>query len=111
MKDIINFKDFEKLDIRIGEIKSAEKVEGADRLLLFKVDVGEEQLRQIISGVAEYFSDPESMIGKQVPVIVNLEPREIFGKESQGMIIYVVGDESLTTLEPGGKVILGTSVK
>jgi len=108
---MINFEDFEKLDIRIGTIKSAEKLEGADRLLVFKVDVGEENDRQIISGVAEYFSNPESLIGKQVPVLVNLEPRKIRGVESSGMILYVSDDEGLTILEPARKMVFGSKIK
>jgi len=75
----INFEDFEKLDIRVGTIKSAEKVENTDRLLVFKVDVGEESERQIVSGVAEYFIEPEVLIGRQIPVLLNLEPRKIRG--------------------------------
>lgn len=107
---MINFKDFEKLDIRIGTIKSVKKMDGADRLLIFKVDMGGEE-RQIISGVAEYFSEPEVLIGKQVPVLINLEPRKIMGHESQGMILYASGDNNLTTLEPGEEMTPGTPVK
>ncbi|MBU1557639.1 methionine--tRNA ligase subunit beta [Patescibacteria group bacterium] len=107
----IQFEDFAKLDIRIGTIKTAEKVEDADRLFVFKVDVGEENERQIISGVAEYFSEPEDLVGKQVPVLMNLEPRRIRGIESQGMILYVSDEEGLTTLEPGREMISGSVVK
>lgn len=115
---MINFEDFEKLDIRIGTIKSVEKMDGADRLLIFKVDVGEDsnsengrEERQIISGVAEYFAEPEILIGKQVPVLMNLESRKIMGHESQGMILYVSGGDELTTLEPGKEMTPGTPVK
>jgi len=106
----INFEDFAKLDIRVGTIKTAEKIDGADRLLVFKVDVGEENKRQIVSGVAEYFG-PDELVGKQVPVLMNLEPRKIMGYESQGMILYVSDDNQLTTLEPGEKVIEGAPIK
>ncbi len=107
----INFEDFTKLDIRIGVIKTAKKVEGSNRLLIFNVDVGEEEERQIISGIAEYFENPEDLIGRQVPVLMNLEPRKIMGHESQGMILYVSGKDKLTTLEPGEHISVGTSVK
>ncbi len=107
----INFEDFTKLDIRVGTIKSAEKVENADRLLVFKVDVGEEEERQIISGVAEHFSNPETLVGRQVPVIVNLEPKKIMGYESQGMILYVSDDDKLTTLEPREEISSGALIK
>ncbi len=118
----INFEDFTKLDIRIGEIKSAKKVEGADKLLQFSVDVGEENLRTIVSGVAEDFPNPKTLVGRQVPVLINLKPRTIRGVESEGMILYVSGEDFLTTLEPGKKkkcflgnfksrVVPGTPVK
>lgn len=111
MKDLINFGDFEKLDIRIGTIKTAEKVEDTDKLFVFKVDLGEENERQIISGVAEYFESPEDLVGKQVPVVINLEPRKIRGLESQGMILYVSDEDGLTTLEPNREVKSGSIVK
>ena len=99
----INFEDFTKLDIRIGTITSAKKVEGADKLLQFTVDTGEEKERQIVSGVAEHFPNIKVLVGKQVPVLINLEPRTIRGVESQGMILYISGENDLTTLEPGNK--------
>lgn len=108
---MINFEDFTKLDIHIGTVISAEKVEGADRLLRLMVDLGEETERQIVSGIAEHFPEPEVLIGRQVPVLLNLEPRTIRGVESQGMILYVVGDEKLATLEPSEKMPNGTPVK
>ncbi|VAW11712.1 Methionyl-tRNA synthetase [hydrothermal vent metagenome] len=108
---MINFEDFTKLDIRIGTIASVEKVEGADRLLRLMVDLGEEEERQIVSGIAEHFPEPEVLVGRQVPVLLNLEPRTIRGVESRGMILYVVGEEMLTTLSPGEKVENGTPVK
>lgn len=108
---MITIDDFAKLDIRIGTILSAEKVPEADRLLRFSVDVGEEAPRQILSGIAEYFSDPNELVGRQVPVIVNLAPRIIRGIESQGMILYAVGENILTTLSPAREVTSGTRVK
>ncbi len=108
---MINFEDFTKLDIRIGTIVSSEKIPEADRLLKLIVDLGEETERQIVSGIAEHFPEPEVLIGRQVPVLVNLEPRTIRGVESQGMILYVVGSDKLTTLESSEKMPKGTSVK
>jgi len=107
---MIDFKDFSKLDIRIGAIVSAERIPDTDKLLRLVVNIGEEE-RQIVSGVSEHFPDPESLVGKQVPVLINLEPREIRGVESNGMILYVVGEEKLTTLEPSENMINGASVK
>lgn len=108
---MIDFNDFAKIDIRIGEIKSVEKIPDTDKLLVFKVDVGEDFERQIVSGVAEYFENYHDLIGKQVPVVINLEPRKIRGVESQGMILYVSGDSSLVALEPSKKIQNGSTVK
>jgi methionyl-tRNA synthetase len=82
---VIQFEDFMKVEMTVGEIIEAEKVENADRLLKLKVDFGSEQ-RQIVSGIAEYFS-PEELIGKKSPFVTNLEPRKIRGEESNGMIL------------------------
>lgn len=86
VKDEIQFEDFSKIDIRIGTITAAEKVEKADRLLALTVDLGFE-VRTIVSGIAEHFS-PEEVLGKQVQVLVNLAPRKMRGIESQGMILF-----------------------
>ncbi len=100
---MINFNDFEKLDIRIGVIKTAKKVKGADKLLQFTVDVGEEEDRQIVSGIAEHFLNPNNLIGRKVPVLINLQPRTIRGVESKGMILFVLGSDGPYTLEPRGR--------
>lgn len=92
----IQYDDFAKLDLRIGTITAAEKVKKADKLLQLEVDLGFEK-RTIVSGIAQHFS-PDSLIGKQVIVVVNLAPRKMRGIESNGMI--------LTAEEPGGKLIL-----
>ena len=86
VKDEIQFEDFSKIDIRIGTITAAEKVEKADRLLALTVDLGFE-VRTIVSGIAEHFS-PMEVVGKQVQVLVNLAPRKMRGIESQGMILF-----------------------
>jgi len=110
MKEI-NYDDFAKLNIKVGKILSAEKVPEADKLIKFSVDVGEEEERTIVSGIAEHFPDPGVLVGKSVPVLVNLAPRTIRGVESQGMILYVVGEDTLSILEPVSETIPGTSVK
>ena len=88
-KDIINYFDFQKLDIRVGEIKSAVNVPGAKKLLELKVDFGIDYGEvTILSGIAEYYR-PEKLVGKKYLFIANLEPKKLFGKESQGMILAV----------------------
>ncbi|HED05538.1 MAG TPA: methionine--tRNA ligase, partial [Ignavibacteria bacterium] len=104
------YDDFAKLDIRIGTIVSAEKMEGADKLLILKIDLGEEEPRQILAGIAE-FIDPETLVGKQLPVIANLEPRTLRGYESQGMILAIGTGDGFALLHPSEKVKAGNSVK
>jgi methionyl-tRNA synthetase len=106
----ISYDDFAKLEIKIGTITSVEVVEGADRLLKLTVDVAEEELRQIVSGIREYFEDIDSLVGKQCPFLTNLEPRTIRGLESQGMILAGGIDDTFTLLHPGNKVPAGTKI-
>ena len=105
---MITYEDFAKLDIKIGTIVNAEKVEGADKLLKLQVDLGEEK-RQVVAGIAEWYS-PEDLVGKQVPVLTNLEPRKLRGVESQGMIL-AAGDRTAVLLHPDKKVSSGAKVK
>src|SRR5258708_5383848 len=109
---MIPIDDFKKLEIRVGKILSAEKVEGADRLLLLRVDFAEESPRQIVSGIAGYFPDPAVLVGKRCPFAVNLEPRTIRGHESNGMIL-AVGNENgfFSLLEASSETPPGSTVK
>ena len=91
MKDAIGFDDFTKMDLRMGTILSAQKVEKADKLLQLTVDTGLDH-RTIVSGIAEHYA-PEDIIGKTVLVLLNLEPRKIRGIESQGMILMAENEE------------------
>jgi methionyl-tRNA synthetase len=106
----ISYEEFAKLEIRIGTITAVELVEGADRLLKLSVDMGEAEPRQIVSGIREFFSDPQVLIGKQCPFLVNLEPRTIRGLESQGMILAGGEGATFTLLHPGNGVPPGTMV-
>src|SRR6185369_9229142 len=84
-KPSTTFDDFSKMDIRIGTIVAAERVPKTDKLLKLTIDTGIDQ-RTVVSGIAAYY-DPEKIIGQQVSILVNLEPRKIKGIESQGMIL------------------------
>ena len=106
---MITFDDFKKLEIRIGKIISAEKVEGADKLLKLEVDLGEAK-RQLVAGIAQYYK-PEQLIDKEVPILVNLEPRKIRGIESQGMLLAVVEGERPILLHPDEEVPPGSMIK
>lgn len=112
---MISIDDFKKLEIKIGHILSAEKIEGTDKLLKLSVDMGEEKPRQIVSGISLYFPDPQVLVGKKCAFAANLEPRVIRGFESQGMILAVNGGEGETSffslLETSDDVFPGSSVK
>ncbi len=82
----ITIDDFGKIDLRVGEVKSAEKVKGADKLLHLKVDIGEAEPRTIVAGIALAYQ-PEQLIGRKVVIVANLEPRKLRGVTSQGMIV------------------------
>ena len=111
LKSIINYHDFQKLDIRIGTILSVEKVEGSEKLLKIILDFGEENPRQILSGIAKWFTS-EDLVGKQVQAIINLEPRKMMGLESQGMILMAddSGNQRVALLHPHKLVPNGSLV-
>lgn len=110
MKEIISYDVFSQVDIAIGRIESVEVVEGADKLLRLEVEVGEESPRQVVSGIREYFEDPQVLVGKSCPFVLNLEPRTIRGLESQAMIFAADHDDTLALLEPSAALPPGTRV-
>ena len=109
MMNMINFEDFKKLDLRIGKILSAEKIEGSDKLLKLVVDFASEQ-RQIVAGIAEFYQ-PESLIGKEFPFVINLEPRTLKGVESQGMILAASTEGKPVLMSPTEDVPPGSVIK
>ncbi len=109
-KENITFDDFNKMDIRIGTIKSAEKVAKTKKLLKLEVDTGIDK-RTVVSGIAEFFN-PEDIVGKQVNILVNLAPRTIKGIESQGMILMAQNaNDELVFIEPSKKIKPGSVVR
>jgi methionyl-tRNA synthetase len=82
----IEIDDFAKVDLRVGQVLSAERIPKADKLLLMKVDIGEEQPRQILAGIAQYY-EPEKLVNRKVVIVANLKPRKLRGYESQGMVV------------------------
>ncbi|GIV33841.1 MAG: methionine--tRNA ligase [Chitinophagales bacterium] len=109
-KPLISYDDFAKLDLRVGKILSAEKVEKADKLLRLLVDLGNEQ-RTIVSGIAPYFH-PEDIIGKKVSVVANLAPKKIRGIESHGMILLAENkDGRLAFVSPAEEAQEGSEIK
>jgi methionyl-tRNA synthetase len=94
----ITIDDFAKVELRVGQILTAEPVPKADKLLRFTIDLGEAEPRQIIAGIAQYY-EPEKLIGRKVIVVANLAPRKLRGLESQGMILAAaVGEEGRPVL-------------
>jgi methionyl-tRNA synthetase len=84
--NLISIDDFAKVDLRVGEVKSAEPVKGADKLLHLKVDLGEPEPRTIVAGIALAYT-PEQLVGRKVVIVANLQPRKLRGLTSQGMIV------------------------
>jgi methionyl-tRNA synthetase len=108
-KEQIQYDDFAKLDLKVGTIISAQKVEKADKLLKLEVDLGVEK-RTIVSGIALHFQ-PEAIIGKQVVVVANLAPRKMRGIESNGMILMAEdADGRLKFVNPDDKTTNGSNV-
>ena len=110
-KPQISYDDFAKLEIKIGTIESVEVVENADKLLRLMVNVNEGEPRQIVSGIREFFEDPQFLVGKQCPFLTNLEPRTIRGLESQGMILAASTDDVFALLIPHNELPSGTLIK
>ena len=109
-KEVIQFEDFSKMDIRVGTILEAEKVAKTDKLLKLKIDTGLDQ-RTVVSGIAQYFK-PEELIGRRVSILVNLAPRKLKGIESQGMILMAENpDGTLFFVTPGEGAVNGADVK
>lgn len=114
--DTITYDDFAKLDIRIGEVLSVELIDGADKLLRCMVNVGDTDEegnmvpRQILSGIRQYLEDPQMLVGKKLPYIVNLAPRTIRGFESNGMLLAASHEGVLALLAPLADIPAGTRV-
>jgi methionyl-tRNA synthetase len=90
---LIEITDFAKIDLRVGEVRSADRIPKADKLLLLTVDIGEEKPRQILAGIAQHY-EPETLVGRKIVVVANLKPRKLRGYESQGMLLAAsVGEE------------------
>jgi len=106
---VVTFDDFMKLNIRIGTVTAADKVPGADKLIRLELDMGGET-RQVVAGMAPAYA-PEEFIGKQVPILVNLEPRKLRGIESQGMILAADVDGKPVMLMPDKEVPPGSMVR
>ena len=106
----IGIEDFDKVDIQVVEILEADKVKGADKLLKFKVSLGD-HARQILSGIAKFYPEPEKLVGKKVLAITNLKPRKMKGEISQGMLLSAEHNGSLQLLEVDKMIPAGSKAK
>ena len=116
--EYVTYEEFKKMDMRVGTIKEVEPVAETDKLLRFQIDFNEKdeegniKLRQIVSGIHEFYPEYEKLVGKQVLYIINLEPRTIKGIESNGMLMAVDGiDGKPVFLSPEVEVSSGARVR
>jgi methionyl-tRNA synthetase len=113
-KPTISFDDFAKLDLRIATVKQVENHPNADKLLKLQIDLGDEQ-RQVCAGIKQHVEDPQSLVGEQIVIVANLEPRKIRGEESNGMLLAASATEGdqvqdVVVLGPKRAVPAGASV-
>jgi methionine--tRNA ligase beta chain len=110
VKPTVSFSDFSKLEFLVGEILSAEPLEGTDKLLVLQVDLGEFGKQQLIAGLAQSHTI-KKLVGKQVIVVSNLEGKEIRGERSEGMLLAADDNGKPVLLTPQRSVINGTKVR
>ena len=108
-KEIITIDDFAKIELRVGKVLECEKVENADKLLKSRIKIGDE-VRTIVSGIAQYYK-PEEMVGKSVVVVANLKPAKLRGIMSEGMILCAQDENGLKVVNPEGDIIDGSEVR
>ena len=107
--EMISYEDFKKVELNIAKILVAEKVEGSDKLIRFEVTLGEEK-RQIVAGIGKVYL-PEDLVGREIVIVANLEPRSLMGLESQGMLLAADNEGVPTLLMPSSEVPPGSIVK
>ena len=106
---MISIEDFKKVELKVGRVLSTESVEGSEKLLKLRVQIGDEE-RQIIAGIAKQYSI-EELIGRLVIVVTNLEPRILMGLESQGMILAASDGETIAMLTPDKEMPQGSIIR
>jgi len=107
---IVSFEEFTKMDLRIGKITKAEPVAGSRNLIKMHIDVGNGEVRQAVAGIAQYYNAKE-LEGKQVAVIANLQPKKMFGLESNVMILAAEDEKTVSMLLPDRPVKVGSKIK
>lgn len=94
---MISYEDFSKIELKIAEIKEAERIEGSEKLIKLQVDLGDER-RQLVAGIGKKY-EPSELVGRQIVVVANLEPRKLMEQESQGMLLAAHDED-------GGPILL-----
>ena len=113
---MINIDDFKKVDLRVAKIVSAERVDGSEKLLKLILDLGSEEKtnlpagRQVIAGIGKAY-EPEKLVGKQIIIVANLEPRSLMGLESQGMVLAANDLDGPILIIPEKETTLGTELR
>ncbi|MBX4189600.1 hypothetical protein KW785_03355 [Candidatus Parcubacteria bacterium] len=108
---MISIEEFKKGEISVGQILSAEVIEGSDKLLKLSVDFGEERPRSVVSGIRKYFEDPQRLVGVKCAFATNLEPRPLMGLVSEAMILAVSTDDAFSLLRVTEDIPVGTKVR
>ncbi len=107
---MISINDFKNIELRVGKVGAAERVEGSEKLIKLSVDLGEEK-RQIIAGIGKVYA-PGDLVGKQIVIVANLEPRKLMGLESNGMILAAHDEEgNPVILTVAGNAKIGSEIK
>lgn len=108
-ENLIDIQEFDRLDLRVGEIKEAAAVKGTDKLVVMKVDLGSE-VRQIVAGIRGSYA-PEALTGRKAVVLVNLKPAKLRGVDSDGMILAAEGPDGVSLIEPAPGLPNGARIR
>ena len=106
----IAYDDFKKVELKIARIIEAEEVAGAEKLLKLKIDLGNSEIRQIVAGIKKTYQ-AKDLVGKEIAVVVNLEPRMVMGLESNGMLLAASDEKGPVILIPEREVLPGSGIK
>jgi methionine--tRNA ligase beta chain len=111
---MISFDDFKKIDLRVAKIISAEKVENSEKLIKLEIDLGtdfpDNPKRTLLAGISKFYN-PDDLIGREIIMVANLEPKSMMGMESQGMLLAAVEDGKPILIKPESEVSPGTKVQ
>ncbi|OGN12519.1 MAG: methionine--tRNA ligase subunit beta [Candidatus Yanofskybacteria bacterium RIFCSPHIGHO2_02_FULL_43_15c] len=108
--NVITYEDFKKIELKVAKVLEAERMEGSEKLLKLKLDLGEAEPRQVIAGIGKNY-DPEKLLGKEIIIVANLEPRQLMGLESNGMLLAADSANGPVILMPEKEVEPGILIK